>query len=572
MTRNALTLFAAALLIAPLAALGQSEGEGEVAVGVRDASVSDSPDAAAEYDNVDSGPRIGLIAAHRGAEGAVEVEIDFRDSNEQSHALRFDIERFVRSTTTYTGFEHRLGADPLENLESVTAHGRVVRHELRDPLREYGLDYSELRHRTEIQPPSASNLTFGFELRQQERDGMLQHLTVSHCDNCHVVSQNRPLDERTRDLGFDVRFATGSGEVKASYNRRTLDQGAGALTMLYDDALHPELRAPVFDNRLQFDSAEGPQVVGRRPEITKDTGKLSARFGDVGGFALGATGIVSTTENESAGLESTYRGANFAAARPFANGTRFSWRGRIYSLSSDDVFVDAVERLGIAGPQAGKTYRQIYGFDPDYLRRSSLDRDVIASNLEVERKLAGRAGRLRFTWAFESVDRDAYEVAPGETETTTNVLGLDWTVRPRKGTRFQARYRHGFVDQPFSLVDGASSTLVSSSSPNPFLPQAAQYYVFHDARVRDTSATASDWDELWLRGSWTSASGTTLSASWKAWDGSNDDGDLADWSKSSQSATLMVAGVAAPEMTWHGAVVRHDQTIEMPTSIPIFDG
>lgn len=54
--------------------------------------------------------------------------------------------------------------------------------------------------------------------------------------------------------------------------------------------------------------------------------------------------------------------------------------------------VDAVERLAIAGPQADRNYRQIYGFDPDYLRRSSLDRQVFDSRLDLSRRLGFKHG------------------------------------------------------------------------------------------------------------------------------------------------------------------------------------
>jgi hypothetical protein len=578
MIRKNLSWLLGALVALPLAAAAQTPAEApnetpiEVTVGGWDADTSKNPDVAAEYEDLDGGPRVGLVAAHRSDGGSLDLELDFRSSADQKHSLGFDIGRFVRSHTSYLSMTHRLGRDPLENLESATKHGRVVRHSDLDPQGEYELDYSDLRHRTEFQAPSLPALTVGVEFRQQERDGHLQRLAVSHCESCHVNSLGRPLDERTRDLGLDFAWAVGTGEVTASYNRRTLDQGVRQIELLYDTALQPELRTPIFENRLQWDSNEGPQAVDRRPDVAKDTVKLGGEFADVGGFAVGATGIWSTTENETAGFESTYRGANLVAARSFERGFRLGWRGRVYQLDTDEVYVDAIERLGIAGPQAGKTYREIYGFDPDYTRLSSTNRDVVTSNLDLGWKLAGKKGRVRLLWDLESVDREHRSVAPGETRTTRNTLGLDWNARPRPDVRLQARYRHGLVDNPEMLVDGAYSTFTSTPFASPLAPGVPQYYQYQAARIADTTAEAADWDEISLRGSWSSGGSTSISASWKWWDGDNQEGDLTDWSRTSQSATLTVAGVASPEVSWHGAVVWHEQTIEMPTSIPIFDG
>ena len=193
----------------------------------------------------------------------------------------------------------------------------------------------------------------------------------------------------------------------------------------------------------------------------------------------------------------------FTAAKRLSDDWSFRWRGRGYTIDNDDVFVDAVERLGVAGPQAGRTYREIYGFDPDYLRQSALSRDVVESNLDFTRRLGKKSGRLRLFWNYESIDRDTFEVAPGETDTTTNLLGAAWWARPAKGWKTQVRLQHGETDNPFTNVNGAFSTLTSPAVPNPFHPDAAQYYTMRAAKVMDTTALAGSWDEIKVRGSYT---------------------------------------------------------------------
>lgn len=563
------------LLIGALLALPAAAGDEPsttVTVGGWDASVTDNPELASEYRSTDGGAEVGVVSTASGEKGSFELDLKFRDSNEQQHEIGFDVGRFVRSHTSYLAMVHRLGKDPLETIAAATSHGRVAWATDLDPEGRYEIDYRDLSHRTEIQPPALSNLTVGINFRQQEREGARQVTAISHCDSCHVESLRRPLDETTRDIGFDAMWAVGKGAVKASYNRRTLSEGVRQVSLLFDNALHPELHTPIFDDRLQWDSAEGPQAIDRRPDSTKDVARLEASFDDVRGFALGAIGLWSRTRNDTSGIESSYDGIFLHAARNFTRGIDLRWRGRVYSLDADDVYVDANERLGIAGPAAGKTYRQIFGYDPDYLRRSVLDRDVVASELDVGWRLPGKKSKLRFLWNFESVDRGSYEVAPGETATVTNVLGLDWTARPAKKTRFQVTYRHGLVDRPYMLVDGAYSTLVTTPTAATLAPTTPQYFQFQNARIADTTAAPETWDEIWARGSAGFGGGTMLSASYRWWDGQNDGGDLTDWQKNSQSATVTLSGIASPKVAWNVAWAWHDQEIDMPANIPIFDG
>lgn len=570
MTRTTSFLFLIGALLALPVAAGD-EPTTTVTVGGWDASVTDNPDLAAEYETTEGGADVGVRSLRIGDKGSFDLELKFRESNEQQHSLDFDVSRFVRSHTSYLAMVHRLGKDPLETFAAATRHGRVVWATDLDPAGEYEIDYKDLQHRTEIQPPALSALTVGFNFRQQERKGTRQAITVSHCDSCHVVGMARPLDETTRDVGIDARWAVGKGAVKASYNRRTVSEGIRQVTLLYDNALQPELRTPIFDDRLQWDSAEGPQPVDRRPDSSKDVARIEASFDDVGGFALGAIGLWSRTENETAGLESSYDGVFLHAARTFGKGFDLRWRGRVYSLDADDLYIVKNERRSIAGPQAGKAYRQIYGYEVNFQRDSALDRDVLASELDLGWKVSKKS-KLRLLWNFESVDRGSYEVAPGETETVSNVLGVDWTARPAKRTRFQATYRHGMVDNPFMLTNGAYSTLRTSPAASPLAPTTPQYYQFQGARIADTTAAPESWDELRLRGSYGFGGGTLLSAAYRWWDGENDGGDLTDWEKTSQSATITLSGIASPKVAWNVAWAWHDQEIDMPASIPIFDG
>ena len=45
------------------------------------------------------------------------------------------------------------------------------------------------------------------EFREQKREGHMQAYTTSHCDNCHVVSKSRAVDEVTEDGGLAMLYA-----------------------------------------------------------------------------------------------------------------------------------------------------------------------------------------------------------------------------------------------------------------------------------------------------------------------------------------------------------------------------
>ncbi len=574
-------IFSAVLLLVPAAWAQDDEvtpkgGErntvGSVEIGGWDADPDGSPDVVSEYEPDDGGPTLRLSLDSYQDWGSLFLSMHARDGDDQNHALDFDVKRSIRSHTSYVGMLHRLGHDPMTNLEAATNHGRVVYNTDLDPTDIYGTDVSWLEHRTEIQPRSSPGFTFGIDYRRQDREGVQQSLTISHCDACHVYSQSRPIDEKTEDAAVDLAYAwEGGTRVKASFRTRELSEGVPSISLLFDNALHPELRKPVFDNRLQFDSAQGPVAVDLRPDITKDVSKLAFVFPDVAGFVVNVDGVISTTENEYTGLQSDYEGVMVHAARAFKKPWRVRWRARFYSIDNDSVFVDTNEPLGVAGPQAGRTYRQIYGFDPDFLRLSALDRDVIESRLEASYKLGKKTGTLKFAWDFESTDREYYQVAPGETETTENVFGVSWWARPRKGARVNASLRHGEIDNPFMTVNGGYSTLVSTPVPNPFHPSSAQYYEVHGARIADTTAGPDSWDELKLGYNRTLAK-TAFSVSYRYWDGDNSSGDLTDWSRNVQGATVSLWSGPSEQVSWNLSYARNDSEVEFPSFVPIFDG
>jgi hypothetical protein len=270
-------------------------------------------------------------------------------------------------------------------------------------------------------------------------------------------------------------------------------------------------------------------------------------------------------------LKSTYTGYVANLARLIGKNARFRWRGRVYSINNDAVLIDTHERVTPAGPHAGRTYYDVYGVNYDHWRLSALDRDAFESRFDLSYRLGRKSGRLRFIWDYDVIDRENYMVAVGENKTTTNVLGVTYRLRPSKGWRVDAELKHGSVDNPFMLIDGTCSTLESARYPNPWSPETPQYDDQHQTRIADTTSSPSSWNHF--KGGITYITGkSTLSANYRWWDGDNKDGDLTDWSRTNQTATLTFWSAPGQDWSWYLAAAWQKSELQSPACIPIFDG
>jgi len=530
-----------------------------------------SPDMVSEYEPNEGMPILGLDLENYGDWGSILVSAHWRHSDDAEGTLDFDIKRMIRSHTTYNKLLHRLGHDPMTNLEATSFNGKVVWHEDFHPDQDYDISYSVLNSRTEFQLASLNALTLGVEVREQRRVGHKQAFAVSHCDTCHVKSKSHPIDESTTDATLDAKFAWTGGFVKASFTSRELNQGNSHIMVQYDKNLHPEAQTPIFDNRMQYDSDVGFVMADLWPDMEKTTTRLDLNFDNVGGFAINGGGVWSETENDYTGLKSDYAGYMINAARRMGDKGRLRWRGRIYSIDNDDVYVDTNERVTPAGPHAGLTYEDTFGVNFDWWRLSAMNRDVVESKLDYSYRVSKKAGTFRAIWDYTAIDRENYQVAPGQYDTTTNILGLTWRARPVKGLKLNAHVKHGDIDNPFMLVDGACSTLESQAYPNPWSPETPQYHDQHDARIGDTTASASNWDEFKIGANYTVGS-TTASGTYRYWSGDNNDGDLTNWARDNSNLTLTLWSAPTETYDWYVAYAYQESSLDSHLCIPVFDG
>jgi hypothetical protein len=563
----------AALPIAVAADDGETttETEGAIEFGGLFADVQDSPDMAAEYYTINDGP-VGKIKLGTYQNwGALDLKFKYAAQDQHQGSLDFDIKRMVRSHNTYVRFPHRLGHDPMTYLESTSRNGKVVRHTDFSPNRDYVMDYSVFEDRTELQFPGFRPLTLAVEFREQNRNGHTQAFTTNHCDNCHIKSQEHRRDQSTTDGTLEAAVAWKSGVVRARYTNRKLREAHPSVNGTFDNNLHPELQVPVFDNRMQFDDDAGVVPVDLKPEIDKNTTRLDFRWASKNGFAVTANGVWSETENRASGNQADYSGYVVTAAKRFGNHFRLRWNGKVYQTETNSVWIEPIERTTMAGPHAGTTYYDVYGVRFDQWRNSALNRDGVKSKLDGSYRFGRKWGTLRGFWNYEVIDREFYEVAPGEKKTTSNILGVTYRVRPAKGLRLDAEFKHGDVNNAFMVIDGACSTLVSDRYTNPWNPETPQYDSFQDARIAETTSTASSWNRAVVALGY-SFGQTTLTGRYVYWDGTNTDGDLTDWSKNRSTATITAWSPGGASWDWYVGWAYQDMSLDAPACIPVFDG
>ena len=573
-TRFVLAALLAALPFAVAAdddATTTTETEGSMEIGGLITGVTDSPDMAAEYNTIEEGPVGKIKLATYQSWGALDLDFKYAAQDQNSGDLDFDIKRMVRSHNTYIKFPHRLGHDPMWNLSSTSRNGKVVENSDANPNQDYVMNYAVFEDRTELQFPGFRPLTLAVEFREQVRNGHTQAFTTSHCDTCHIKSQSHQRDQQTTDGTLEAAVAWKSGVVRARYTDRKLRESLPSVTGNFDTNLHPELQTPVFSNRMQYDSDVGTVPVDLKPEIDKATTRLDFRWASKNGFAVTANGVWSETENTGTGNTADYSGYVVTAAKRFGNNFQMRWNGKVYQTETNSVYIEPIQRETIAGPQAGMTYAEIYGQTFNQWRNSALNRDVLDSRLDASYRFGRKGGTLRGSWTYGVIDREYYEVAPEKTETTSNIFGVTYRVKPIKGLRLDAEYKHGNVDNTFMVVDATCSTLVSARYPNPWDPETPQYVDSHETRIADTTASASSWDRATLGLGYTFGQ-TTISGRYVYWDGANTDGDLTDWSKNRSTATVTAWSPGGTDWDWYVGWAYQDMSLDAPACIPVFDG
>lgn len=250
---------------------------------------------------------------------------------------------------------HRLGHDSLDHFEAITARDRIVHETDNHPDSEYEIGYQLFETWNEIQPRGMPSPTFGFGYRDQRRDGLRQQTAISHCDACHVESMDRPVDEKTSEIGADLTWAgKTSREIydydpdfdrKSSRSRAVIESKAdvsyrfnrtlGTLRVLWDYRSIDREYLRVAPGSTKTTSNELGLSWSARPAKRWKT-NVVLKFGDASDPFAGLDSQYSTLESPPAGTPSEPQAAQYCEFQDarIAQGTASTWQGHRHGLLS----------------------------------------------------------------------------------------------------------------------------------------------------------------------------------------------------------------------------------------------
>jgi hypothetical protein len=564
----------AALVFTPMLWSGEEEIElvkASVSVGARANSITDSPLQTGEYLPLNKGIRPVANAMIVGIYNKVYYAIDANfdeSSNNQDHAVRLDVDRIVDQKFSYTSLPHRLGNDPLTNLDVTSEARSGVFHTNFDPTKEYKINRKEFKSETKISIPNIPFLDIYANYRNEQREGRYQARTLSKCSSCHVVAKTRDINSSSKDyqLGGGLNF---SGiNVDYSYTNRQFREGEPAPRHTYLKKLHPELVLPVFDSRIQYDEVDGPLPFDVIPDTDKQTHLVKANS-PVNDFAFVSAHFVnSNVKNRLTSLE--IDSTSFAGGISARVGQRgiFNAKFSHIRIKNDDVFIDVIEPVDVAGPNVGKTFIEAYPEfgEADWTRNSALSRKTLDFDTSFRYRLS-KIAKFRLNYHYKKIARDFYDVA--ETQSHTFKSGFD--VKPNRQWKFTLNGRLQFNTDPFAnLKAGVAPEVQAVGVPNPFIGE--QFYVFHRAREANLTNIPTDVKEIKTIVSWSPSYRMSLSGNVLYRDEMNDHLNLSTWSNDilNYGVTLWLAPQDNLSLT--GAYYFYGEKLSSLFAIPVLEG
>jgi len=554
----------------PVMAEGEEGFEGEVTIGGHIGDINDYGGKVGEYEQVAEDGRIDGELKMEGANDGVFWHLYARPHNsmDQDYSASLDFRRILRASYSFHKLPHYLGNDPLTNIDSKMG-GKMNTYENLDVDSDYVIAYSEHNAEMDLAIPSMPNLTFNFGYREQMRQGHRQQLSVSHCGNCHVEGVGREVDESTRDLTAGATLRAGVMTMDYQYLTRAFSDSGSTPTRFYDNAMHPVRGETwvdpetgetvnygvIFNARLQFE--DETREVGLVPDVDKDSHKVRARFDLPGSASLTASAISAKVENQWTGLATDSSGfhAQYTDKWGEKNKWRFNVKLRHQSIDNDDIFIDVAN---------SEEYESRWGGSFDYLRQSSLNRDITTAGADLSYRTSSKLN-IRGGLEWKSTDREYYEVA--ENETRTDALrfyaSLNW--RPMSKFRFRLTGEHSDIDNPFASPLAVMESDIDDVADRQYWQRTAYY-------TGDVAAMPTSADKWRATATWNVNTRSTLSANLRWTDQSNDELTYTDWNR-----TLFQPGISYNLALNDKAVftlgyLRIKEETDTLFSIPVMDG
>jgi len=490
------------------------------------------------------------------------------DSEDQDHELNFNVNRVFDQKFSYSSLIHRLDHDPLVNMDTVSEARSGVFYTDYNPMDQYQITRSEFISESTLTLPSVSFLKFYANVRNEHRKGEYQARTLSKCSSCHVVAKSRPIDNNNRDYQLGTNARVGNAVFDYSYTKREYRENAAAPTNNYLLTLHPEKVIPVFDSRISYDSRDGALPFNQVPDTDKQTHLIKASVPLSDSSVLTAHYVNSNVKNNYTNLQTASNSlAGGFSARVGKRGL-FNARFRRISIKNEDVFIDIVEPVDVAGPNVGKTYVEAYPTfgEADYTRYSSLSRVTWDFDAAFKYRFSGKT-KLRLNYDFKRIERDHFEISTTNSHTFTGYF----TYKPAREWKFVLKGLARINDNPFTnLYTGVAPLVQDFGVPNPFV--GYQFYDFH--RAREAHLTSLPTDILEGKGivTWNPNFRFSLSADIRYRNEKNSKLNFSTWENDTLSAGFNFYWTPALKLSITGSYNFYGEKLNSLFAIPVLEG
>jgi hypothetical protein len=478
-------LLIAALLavLTPSAVLAEEAGfTGSVEVGAAGMSVEDEANKVNEYNATrdENGINPYVKAQFAGGDEGIHVGVDaeIMGDDAQSFDLDVDAKRVFRMDASYNEFNHWLSHDQLDYMDAtMKSQGQTKIPVADDPLtplvdetfggsanpavlaqdlvpnQDFFVIHKELILEGKVVVPSMPNVTLNAGFRQEERKGVEQEFSMSHCSSCHIEGNAKDIDETTTDVSIGATGKFGMLTVDYEFMTRDFESESADMTNVYLVGGKPDQilssASGFLKDRLLFDEADGDVAFSKTPDSEKDTHTLKARYdmsndtvisagyikADIESSKQDDEGILELSTNT---LETEYDSYSMRASTRFDN-LRLTGYGRREEIEASNNELTFFYGNGTEVPiteeratYASEESREITTFGGNAVYRIN------------------RGTSVRLGYEFEEVDREIEELV----DTETHTVKASVRYRPSSKLSTRASYKYQDIDDQFMHPHG----------------------------------------------------------------------------------------------------------------------
>ena len=502
--------------LAPSAVIAAEAGEeftNSVEMGAAGMSVDDEVNKVNEYSTIrdDDGVNPYLKARIEAHNEDINLNLDAKamSNRDQTYDLEADYKRILRVDANYDTFKHWLSHDQLDYMRATMKPGNVtsnpaVYSEDLVPGKDFYMIHRELEVEGEIAIPSMPNVVLKTGFREEQREGVEQSISMSHCSACHVEGSAKNVDETTTDLTLGATGKFGMLTVDYEFLTRDFDDDSNGQSNDYLYAAKPMAGLPangVFQNRVSYEN--GYYNYDSTPDSEKDSHTLKARYDLSNSTAFSTTYVNSEVESDKKDdVDNLYLSKNHLSTDYDSYSMRASTRlgdwklsgyGRKEEIDTNSNTLTFVNAAGseVAATEARTTYE------------SEQDRDITTLGANAYYRF-NRTTSMRLGYEYEDIDRDIDEAM----DTEINTLKASVRFRPTSDINTRVSYKYQNIDDQFRNKHGNMGPTDETYTWPPANPADKVWYGtdYYTQRLAEATNLPEDVHEIKLSATWAPSS------------------------------------------------------------------